>query len=50
MLFGKVPKLSITFIISDFPDSAPVSLDRVMPDGHRTKSEPELMFCCGGLI
>jgi hypothetical protein len=50
MLYGKVSKFSITFVLSNFPDSAPVSLSRVLRDRRRSELKPELMFCRDGLI
>jgi hypothetical protein len=50
MLSGKVSKLSITLVLSNFSDSAPVSLSRVLRDHHRSESESELTFCRGGLF
>jgi hypothetical protein len=40
--------LSITFVLSNFPDSAPVSCSRVLRDRRRSESESELMCARGG--
>jgi hypothetical protein len=50
MLSGKLSKLYITLVLSNFPDSAPVSLSRVLRDRRRSESESELTFCRGGLF
>jgi hypothetical protein len=50
MLSGKDSNFFITFVISDFPDSPPVSLSSVLRDCCWSESEPKLMFCRGGLI
>jgi hypothetical protein len=50
MLSGKVSKFSITFVLSNFPDFTPASLSRVLRDHRWYESEPELMFCRGGII
>jgi hypothetical protein len=39
MLFGKVSKLSITFILCTFPDSVSVSVSRVLQDHRQSESE-----------
>jgi hypothetical protein len=50
MLLGNVLKLSITFILSNSLDFAPISLSRVLRDRHWSESESELTFCRGGLF
>jgi hypothetical protein len=51
VLYGKVSKFSITFILCICPDSAPCSISRVLRD-HRQlkKSESELICCHRGLF
>jgi hypothetical protein len=42
--------LSITFILCISPDSAPISVSRVLRDCRRLESESELTFCRGSLF
>jgi hypothetical protein len=48
MIYGKVSKLSTTFILCTFPDSIPASVNWVLRDHcHcQLKTESELTFCC----
>jgi hypothetical protein len=39
MLYGKVLKLSITFVLLISPDSTPNSVRKVLRDRHQSKSE-----------
>jgi hypothetical protein len=46
VLSRKVSKFSITFILCTCPDSALVSVSRVLRDHRRLKTESALTFCC----
>jgi hypothetical protein len=50
MLYEKVSKLSITFILCISSDSAPISVSRVLRDLGRSESESELTFYRAGLL
>jgi hypothetical protein len=48
--FWKGLKIPYHFHIVHFTDSTPFSVSRVLRDRHQSKTESELMFCCGGLF
>jgi hypothetical protein len=39
ILSGRISKLSTTFVLSTSPDSAPNSVNKVLRDCHKSKSE-----------